>query len=212
MQVISVNIGQTETIKWQGQNVKTGIFKKPVKHPISLSTTDVEGDKVIDRRYHGGEDKACYLFSADVYDQWKALYPKLVWDWGMFGENVTLAGMDEQNLMIGDIYRLGTALVQITQPRQPCYKLGVRLGSQLAVKMFVEKQQPGAYLRVLETGTVGQADTMKLVERLQTQWSVKEVFRLLYHAKQNTSAIEQVVTMPFLADSCRTDLLKNAGL
>ena len=94
MKVVSVNIGERKGVKYRGKTVQTGVFKKPVTHPIILGKFDVEGDAVIDRRYHGGEFKACYLYSADHYEFWKNKYPDLEWEYGMFGENITVEGLN----------------------------------------------------------------------------------------------------------------------
>jgi MOSC domain-containing protein YiiM len=152
MHVVSTNVGDAVTITFNGKEVHTGIFKHPVSGPIRLGKEDVEGDSVIDRRHHGGLDKACYLYSADHYPFWRGLYPHLDWQWGMFGENLTVAGLDESELRIGDTFRIGTAIVQVSQPRQPCFKHGVRFGDPDAVKKFIEAEKPGVYVRVLEEG------------------------------------------------------------
>lgn len=125
MEIVSTNLGQKRIIEYNGQEVFTGMYKYPVKEPLSLEKTDVKGDDVIDRKYHGGIDKACYLYSSTHYDFWKTRYPNLNWVWGMFGENLSISNLDEANVLIGDIYQIGTAKVQVTQPRQPCYKLAI---------------------------------------------------------------------------------------
>lgn len=125
MQVISTNIAKPWFIQWLGKDVRTGIYKEPTDKPLQLE--HVAGDEVSDRRVHGGIYKACYLFSADRYPYWKAKYRETDWQWGMFGENLSIIGLDETQLCIGDTYRLGSAIVQITQPREPCYKFGVKM-------------------------------------------------------------------------------------
>lgn len=212
MKVISTNIGNKKEIIWQGEKVFTGIYKYPVNEAIKLDFHDVDKDNVIDRRYHGGIDKACYLYSADHYGFWQNKYPDIEWQWGMFGENITMEGLNENNVKIGDIFRLGTALVQITQPRQPCFKLGIRLENNLAVKEFVKAELPGAYLKVLEKGIVKTGDEMKVLESKPNNFSLVEVFHLIYNAKSNIIKVKQAIKMPELAESCRNDLIKYAGL
>src|SRR5665811_846906 len=126
MKIISTNIGEARTINWKNREVKTGIFKFPVNEPIFLGKENVENDNVIDRRYHGGIDKACYLYSAEHYNYWQKKYPKLEMPWGMFGENLTVEGLHEATINIGDIFKIGETVVQATQPRQPCFKLEFR--------------------------------------------------------------------------------------
>ncbi len=154
MEIVSTNIAKAVKINWRGQNVQTGIYKSPTKQPIYLGKNEVKGDTVSDRKVHGGEYKACYLFSADQYDYWQKLYPNLEWTYGMLGENLTVSGLDEKQIQLGDIYKLGEALVQITQPREPCYKFGVKFGTQKVLKQFIDHGYPGAYVRVIEEGYV----------------------------------------------------------
>lgn len=162
MKVIATNLGKTTTVQWRGRAIQTGIYKYPVSEPLLLEKEDVAKDTVIDRKHHGGEFKACYLFSADYYPEWKAKYPQLEWDWGMFGENLTISGLDENQLFVGDIYRLGSAKVQITEPRQPCHKLGIRFGNQDILQEFISFGHPGTYVRILEEGWVKTGDEMFL--------------------------------------------------
>jgi MOSC domain-containing protein YiiM len=212
MKVISTNTGLKRTIVFRGKEVITGIFKAPVIGPIYLGKDDVEGDDVIDRKYHGGVDKACYLFSADHYAQWKIEYPDLDWKWGMFGENLTIEGLDEAKIHIGDVFKIGSAKVQVTQPRQPCFKLGIRLNDGKAVKRFVEKEQCGIYIRVLEEGYVKQGDTVSCVEKKDENFTVKEIFHFINYAKNNQEAIQKALLMTELAEACSRDLIKYSGL
>ena len=180
MKVIATNISKGTTINWHGKEEKTGIFKTPTTAPIFLGKTDVEKDIVVDRKYHGGLDKACYLFSAEEYTYWKELYSNLDWDWGMFGENLSIEGLDEAQIRIGDIYRIGSALVQISQPREPCYKLGVRFQTQNILKQFIDRSYPGTYVRILEEGLVSQGDSMILEEQSENSLTVQQFYILLF--------------------------------
>lgn len=208
MRVLSANIGKKREINYHGKIVETGIFKEPVEEEIVLEKEDVLGDDVIDRRYHGGVDKACYLFSELHYGYWQEIYPDLDWKYGMFGENVTLSEMNEADIYIGDIYTLGTALVQVTQPRQPCFKLNARFKSDSLVKEFIKHGFSGVYLRVLKEGTVRKGDEMILKERLQSQFSIFDIFHLLYHKESNRENIDLAIQIESLATSCRKDLSK----
>ncbi|MFS4417661.1 MOSC domain-containing protein [Maribacter sp. 2307ULW6-5] len=180
MEIISTNIGRPTTIAWKGGTEETGIFKYPVNAPLFLGTTDVAGDTVSDRKHHAGTYKACYLFAADHYPYWRERYPHLTWDWGMFGENLTVKGLDESQLRVGDTYSLGTALVQITEPREPCYKLGIRFNDQEVVPQFVEHGHPGTYVRVLKEGEVKKGDVMQLQERSNGTFTISDFYQLLY--------------------------------
>ena len=180
MQILSTNIAKPTTILWQGQQVQTGIYKTPVTQPIFLGKHDVKGDIVSDRKVHGGEFKACYLFSANHYSYWQNLYPNLNWEYGMLGENLTVSGLDETQIHIGDIYKVGEALVQITQPREPCYKFGVKFGNQNVLKQFIEHGYPGTYVKVLEEGYVAKGDKFTLVEKAENSLTVHQFFNLLF--------------------------------
>lgn len=206
MEVISVNIGDKLTVKWRGKNVETGIFKEPVDSAVFLGKTDVEGDKVIDRKYHGGIDKACYIYSADHYTFWKSLYPNLEWNYGMFGENLTIKGFSEKQIQIGDIFRIGGATVQVSEPRQPCFKLGIRFGDQSVLKHFIENPFPGAYLRVLDPAEVLKGDSMDLIERQHNSLGLLEIWNLLYDKTVDEEKLQVALELPYLAEACKDAL------
>jgi len=207
MIVTSVNIGQPKHVNWNGKTVSTGIFKSPVPS-IELEMTDVKLDHVIDRRYHGGIDKACYLYSEDHYAYWKGLYPSLEFNHGMFGENITIKDLDESKIMIGDIYRIGGATVQVTQPRQPCFKLGIVFNTQKILKEFINSNYPGIYLKVLEGNTVSAGDSMDLIERQHNSMSVSEIYRLLYDKNPNQDDLHYALSINTLANDCKMALRK----
>ena len=137
MKIVSTNIGNKVSFDWSGKTVETGIFKKPVNVPILLGHTDVANDTVCDRENHGGIDKACYFYGANHYSFWKEKYPNLKFEFGMFGENITLDNIDETIIRIGNIYQVGNAIVQISEPRIPCFKLGYKFNAQLIIKEFI---------------------------------------------------------------------------
>lgn len=188
MHVISTNIGKATTISWNGKEERTGIFKYPVPGPIRLERTDVAGDMVSDRKHHAGIHKACFLFSADLYPYWKERYPDLEWDWGMFGENLTVEGLDESIVRIGDVYSIGKALVQVSQPREPCYKLGVRFGNQSILKQYIALGRPGTYVRILKEGEVRTGDEIVLQEQSENTLTIQQFYKLLY-AKEKSKEI-----------------------
>ena len=190
MKIISTNIAKPVTIQLNGKQVTTGIYKKSVNYPIYLEKEQVKGDEISNRKVHGGEFKACYLFSADYYPYWKNLYPHLEWNWGMLGENLTVKGLDESKIFIGDIYKIGTALIQVTQPREPCSTFGIKMGSQGALKQFIEHRHPGIYVRVLEEGLVRVNDTFKLVKQAKDSLSVAQFFELLFSKEKNQTHLK----------------------
>lgn len=194
MKVISTNLGDPVTFEWNGAEEQTGIFKYPTSTGLCLTENDVKDDTIIDRVHHGGTNKACYLFSADYYDYWKNLYPDLKWDWGMFGENLTVEGLDESKIRVGDIYKIGKALVQVSQPREPCYKLGIRFGTQKILKEFIDHNHPGTYVKILEEGHVVSGDNITLVEQSQNTFTTQQFYELMFAKNKSQDLLELFMT------------------
>ncbi|NER12228.1 MOSC domain-containing protein [Leptobacterium flavescens] len=205
MEIISTNIANPTTVMWRGREVTTGIYKKAVDS-IFLGRDGVKDDKVADLRVHGGEFKACYLFSADQYPYWKSLYPQLEWEWGMFGENLTVKGLNETDILVGDIYRIGKALVQITQPREPCYKLGIKFDTQIILEQFIERGFPGTYIRIMEEGEVKASDKMVLVEKAEDSISTAEFYKLLFSNSKDQEKLKRIVRNEALPEGKRARL------
>ncbi|MCF7560369.1 MOSC domain-containing protein [Sabulilitoribacter multivorans] len=191
MKIISTNIAKPVTFIWNGKEETTGIYKKPTNQPIYLTKNDIKGDEVTDRVHHGGEFKACYMFSAEEYPYWKNLYPHLEWTWGMFGENLTVSDFDETKVFLGDIYKVGDALVRISQYREPCYKLGHKFGTQHVIRQFIQHGFGGTYLTILEEGNVAVNDAFKLVERPESSLTVAQLFQLV-HAKEKDQTLLKI--------------------
>lgn len=206
--VISTNIGEKVYIEYQGKSVATGIYKYPVNRPVFLDVTGVDTDQVIDVRYHGGADKACYIYPMEHYAYWKKRYPKLKWEWGMFGENLTSEGILESALHPGDILSIGAAIVQVSQPRQPCFKLGVRFKDPRMVKAFAGAPYPGIYVRVLKAGAVNAGDQIRLIEKIKTGPALDEIFAMLMHRDSDKGRYEEAMANEWLAESARRDLNK----
>lgn len=208
MKIISTNIGKPKTFLRNGKKEQTGIYKYPINESLFLGKTDVLKDTVIDRKHHGGEHKACYLFSADHYPYWKKIYPDLKWDWGMFGENLTVMGLDESKIRIGDIYKIGTSLVQVSQPREPCYKLGVRFEDQSILKQYIDYGYPGTYVRILVEGLVRKDDEVELMDQSKNELTVKQFYELLYANNKDLETVKLAVNNPALPEYKRKKLAK----
>ena len=193
MKVISTNIGKAKTVTWNDKQVTTGIFKSPVHEPILLEATDVRHDHVVDRKYHGGVNKACYLYGANHYPFWKALYPDLNWNWGMFGENLTVDLCIEEETFIGSVYEVGTAKVQVVQPRQPCFKLGIRFNDQGVLKQFINETRSGIYLKVLESGQVSMGDEFRLIQEDPAAITVAQLFQAIFKKLKDEAVLEKIV-------------------
>lgn len=207
MKVISTNIAQPRTVSWRGRQIQTGIYKVPIDQPIFLGNEDVLNDTVIDRKHHGGEHKACYLFGADYYSDWKKKYPQLDWNWGMFGENLTVEGLDENILQIGATYRLGDALVQISEPRQPCYKLGIRFGTQKVILEFLEYGHPGTYLRILKEGSVSKGDRLQLEKAAPNTLTLAQ-YNTLVNQKNKDKELVRLAVANRSIPQAKRDLLR----
>lgn len=179
MKVISTNIGKREVHTWKGKTAATGIFKKPINSPIFLGLEDVSTDVVVDRKYHGGINQAVYAYSANHYEYWKKLYPHLDFNFGMFGENLTISDLDETSIFVGDMYKLGTAIVEVTKPREPCFKLIFRFQDEAIVKQFWDSTFSGVYFKVLQTGTVKKGDILQLIKKSENKTTISEVYESL---------------------------------
>ena len=201
MHVQSCNIASPKTIIWNEKTIETGIYKNPTPKPIFLAQNGVKDDFVADSKVHGGTYKACYLFSSDHYPYWKKLYPKLPWNWGMFGENLTVNGLNETQIMVGDVYRIGEALVQVTQPREPCFKFGVKFGTQHVLKQFIQHGFPGTYVRVIEEGWVERNDDVTLVNQLEHSLSITQLYALLFSKTKNQEHLKIAINLDVLPEN-----------
>ncbi|WP_159019495.1 MOSC domain-containing protein [Algibacter sp. L3A6] len=206
MKIIATNLAKPTTIIWNKKEVVTGIYKTPTASPIFLGKTDVDNDEVTDRKYHGGLFKACYLFSEKHYDYWKRRYPDLEWNWGMFGENLTVSNFDESEIYVGNIYKIGDALVQITQPREPCFKLGVKFNDQNILKAFIDHGFPGSYIRVLKEGFVKTGDRMVLQEEAKNSLTITQMYQLLYAKEKDQDLLKRAIENDALPEKKRNKL------
>lgn len=193
MKTLSTNIAKPTSIIWNEKELTTGIYKKPTNQPIYLGKEGVKDDEVSDKKVHGGIFKACYIFSNEHYAYWKHRYPNLDWNYGMFGENLTVSGLNEKNIYVGDIYEIGDALVQITQPRQPCFKFGIKFKTPKVLKEFIEHGFPGTYVRVLKEGLVKNGDPIKLVKQAENSLTTWQLFDLLYSKNKDEALIKLAV-------------------
>ncbi len=189
MKVLSVNVGLPRKVVFNGQTITTAIFKDQVKGPIMLRKTNLDGDKQADLTVHGGVDKAAYSYPGEHYDYWRKRFPTTGIVWGMFGENFTTEGLTEDAVNVGDQLQIGSAKLVATQPRMPCYKLGVRFGSMEIIKRFLESGRPGIYFRVLEEGEVQTGDKIEICRRDKNNVSIKDIV-MLYVNKSHAGSIE----------------------
>lgn len=158
MKIISTNIGERKEVTFKNKTFFTGIYKYPVEKSIFLNVEDVKGDEISDRKYHGGVLQAVYGYSLKHYDFWKEKYPDLDWNFGMFGENLTIDNLDETKIHSGDTFKVGNTILEATIQRDPCYKLGARFNDMKIVKQFWNTTFCGVYFKVLQTGNVKVGD------------------------------------------------------
>ena len=178
MQVLSVNVGGPREVEWRGERVRTSIWKTPVPGRVAVGRTNLAGDEQSDLRVHGGAEKAVYVYPDEHYAFWRAELPGVELDFGAFGETLTSAGLLESEVSIGDRLRIGSAEFQVTQPRVPCFKLGLRFGRPELVKLFLRAGRSGFYLSVLCEGELGAGDAIERIPVATSSLSVAEVAAL----------------------------------
>ena len=208
MKVVATNIAQPKYLEWKSKIQRTGIFKEPTTSPIVLEKECVKGDEVTNRKVHGGIYKACYLFSADEYPYWKNLYPHLKWNYGMLGENLTIEDFDETQILVGDIYKVGSAIIQITQPREPCATFGAKMGDQGVLKRFIKRARPGTYASIIKEGKVTTGNTLELIERHSSSVSVVQFFELIFAKEKNQEHAKILAHIDTLSKSKRNKIKK----
>lgn len=175
MKLVSVNVGVPRRVDWRGRQVRTAIWKAPVPGRVRVTRLGLEGDKQSDLRVHGGPDKAVYGYPSEHYEYWGRELPGMDLPWGAFGENLTTEGLLERGVRIGDRFRAGSAEFQVTDPRMPCYKLGVRFGRDDMVKRFLASGRSGFYLAVLREGEVAAGDPIELIARADREVTIADV-------------------------------------
>ena len=198
MKIVSVNVGLPREVTWQGKPVTTGIFKEPVSGPVMMRKLNLDGDGQADLTVHGGASKAVYAYSSEHYGYWRTELPGLDLPWGMFGENFTTQGLFEEDVFIGDRFRIGEAEVMVTEPRMPCYKLGLKFGRADIIKRFLASRRTGFYFAVVREGMVGAGDAAKLIGREQHEISVADITRLYAFEKDDMKSLRRAIEVEAL--------------
>ncbi len=233
MKLVSLNVGLPREVTWHGMNVTTGIFKQPVAGRVVLRKLNLDGDRQADLTVHGGKDKAVYCYPLSHYEFWKKELPGRDLPMGMFGENFTLdldtdefggplkpaSGLSgdspEDSIHIGDRFSVGSAEVVVTQPRLPCYKLGVKLQMDDMVKRFLTSRRSGFYLAVLREGEVGAGDELKLINRDPMELPVSEITRLYlakHYSEADIRSIQRALQVAALPESWREYFREQLGM
>ncbi|GAA5512067.1 hypothetical protein Dcar01_00781 [Deinococcus carri] len=195
MKVISVNVGQPTAIQVGNRSVVTGIRKHPVPGHVRVTAQGLEGDRVLNRKHHGGPDQAVYIYTREDYDHWTeslgaALEP------GTFGENLLVGGLESAGVQVGERFRVGSVLLEVTAPRIPCGTLGARMEDAGFVKRFARARRPGFYTRVLEGGEVGRGDEVTREAVPAGAPTIAELFDLWYQATPERETLERYLTYP----------------
>ncbi|HKN86260.1 MAG TPA: MOSC domain-containing protein [Nitrospiraceae bacterium] len=203
MKVLSVNVSQLATLAYRGRSVTTGIFKTAVGHRVVVGRMNLEGDRQADLSVHGGADKAVYLYPSEHYATWAQELGRNDLTFGQFGENLTVEGMLEETVHIGDTFRVGSTLLEVTQPRVPCYKLGLKMGSAQFPKKFLASRRTGYYVRVLEEGNVGARDSIERITTDPEQMTVRQAVHLAFFEQENVAMLEKVLRIRALSQEWR---------
>src|SRR6266478_7180153 len=203
MKLISLNFALPRIVEWNGGPVATGIFKDPVQGPVMLRTLNLEGDRQADLSVHGGVSKAVYAYPSEHYAFWKKELPDTELPYGMFGENFTTEGLTEAGVNVGDRFRIGAAELMVTEPRLPCYKLGIKFGRSDIIKRFLQSRRTGFYFAVLKEGEVKAGDEIELISRDANNISIADITRLYAFEKDDLETLRRAVKLKALSESWR---------
>lgn len=204
MNLLSVNVSLPKEITVKGKMVRTGIFKKPVQGRVKVRTLNIEGDGQADLIGHGGPFRAVYVYSFDNYAYWERELGRTDFSWGQFGENLTVEGMGDEEVHVGDTFRIGTALFQVTQPRIPCYKLAIKMGVEGFYNQILKSGRLGFYFRVLEEGDIGTGDVIERTQEDPVAMTILEVNNLMYYDKDNLEDARRSLGIEALSPGWRT--------
>jgi MOSC domain-containing protein YiiM len=203
LRVLSVNVGLPRDVVWRGKTIRTGIYKEPVAGRVPLRRTNLDGDRQADLRVHGGADKAVYAYPSEYYELWSRERPELVVGPGAFGENLTTDGLIDDDVSIGDRFRIGTAELVVTQPRLPCFKLGIKMGRDEFVLEFLERGLLGFYFAVVREGEVAAGDPIVELQRDPRGVRVIEIARLYASDRGDFDAMRRAAELDVLPESWR---------
>jgi len=203
MKVVSVNVGRPREVMWKGKRVTTGIFKEPVSGRVMMRSLNLDGDRQADLSVHGGSSKAVYAYPVEHYEYWRKELPEMKLPWGKFGENLTTEGLWEDALNIGDRLRIGSAEVMVTEPRLPCYKLGITFGRDDIIKRFLRSGRTGLYFAVVREGEVEAGDTIERISRDGGNVTVADITRAYGAQKDNLDLLHRALQVEALPKDWR---------
>lgn len=203
MKVLTISVGRPQEVEWRGKLVLTSIFKSPISHRVHVGRENIDGDQQSDLTVHGGPEKAVYAYPSEHYPFWRGELPDAELAWGAFGENLTTEGLLEDEVWIGDRFRIGTAEFMVTQPRMPCFKLGIRFRRPDMVKRFHQSRRNGFYLAVTKEGEIGPGDSIERLSRDERQLRVSDIVALYGTDAANQPLLQLASEHPALPESWR---------
>jgi MOSC domain-containing protein YiiM len=208
MKIISISVSRPRLSMWKGEPVSTGIFKEPVEGSVMLRTLNLDGDRQADLTVHGGPTKAVYAYPSEHYEFWKQELPEMQLPFGMFGENFTTEGMLEAEINIGDRFRIGHAELMVTEPRMPCYKLGIKFGRTDILRRFLVSGRSGFYFSVLQEGEVAAGDRIVPLSQDKHNVKVADIVRLYARDRDDLEMMRRAIEVKALPDSWRDYFLQ----
>ena len=203
MKILSINISEPKKIVFNGKELITSIYKKPIEGPIEVTDVGLIGDRQADMKVHGGYDKAIYAYSYKHYQTWSEEMNQEYNEFGLVGENLTIDDFDERKIYIGDELKIGNCLFQISQPRIPCYKIGIKMNSRDFPKKFSQSGLLGSYLRVLEPGKISKNDEVEYIRKEKQSLSVYEVAEILFRDINNIDKMKKSLDLTYLTEEIK---------
>ncbi len=208
MELLAINLAVAKQVEYNHRWISTGIYKTPVEGPVKATLLGLEGDVQVDRENHGGPDKAIYVYTLENYLFWQRELQEKAFPYGQFGENFTVTGMPDEDVHIGDLFRIGSILAQVTQPRVPCFKLGIKMSDPGFVKRFHGSGRVGFYLRVIEEGEAQAGDRIHLFQEATESLSVQDAMLALVKGPRQKEIIKRALAVEALSATWRNDLRK----
>ena len=209
MKVLSINISIPRKIIFNGKTVNTSIFKKPINEKVKITKLGINGDKQADLSAHGGKNKSVYVYSYSHYKYWgKILNKNFSKEYGLVGENLTIDDFNEKDYFIGDEIQIANTVLKITQPRIPCYKLGIKMNEKKFIKYFIDHAHLGMYMKVIKSGEIEKNDNVELIHREKNSMSVYDVSKLIFNEYTDVSKIKKALSMSYLSEEIKTRLTK----
>ena len=203
MKILSINVSEPQKVTFNGKELITSIYKKPVSNKVRVSSQGIEGDRQADLTVHGGYDKAVYAYSHMHYQTWSEKLNSDFKEYGLVGENLTIDDFDEEKINIGDQFKINECILQVSQPRIPCYKIGIKLNSREFPKMFSQSGLLGSYLRVIHDGEISPGDTIHKVHSEENSMSVKDIAHLLFVDVKNIELMKQALDIKPLTEEIK---------